>query len=136
MAAAMEQRSSSSQETASRLAAAQAAATAACAPALGHLQAALKGVAAEGQEPAAAALAAAMRTAVEQLSGMPAIEADLPGCVGALGGAVHQLAAGYFHVADMLQERHKVRRMSTVAFACLPHHTCLARALCSGWPLG
>lgn len=108
MAAAMEQRSSSSQETASRLAAAQTAAVAACAPALGHLQAALKGVAAEGQEPAAAALAAAMQAAAEQLRGMPAVEADLPGCVGALGGAVCQLAEGFTHVAAMLQERHKV----------------------------
>ncbi len=108
MAAAMEQRSSSSQEAASRLAAAQTAAVAACAPALGHLQAALKGVAAEGQEPTAAALGAAMQAAAEQLRGMPSVEADLPGCVGALGGAVRQLAEGYSHVADMLQERHKV----------------------------
>ena len=108
MAAAMEQRSSSSQEAASRLAAGQTAAVAACAPALGHLQAALKGVAAEGQEPAAAALAAAMQAAAEQLRGMPAVEADLRGCVGALGGAVCQLAEGFTHVAAMLQERHKV----------------------------
>lgn len=108
MAAAMEQRSSSSQEAASRLAAAQTAAVAACAPALGHLQAALKGLAAEGQEPTAAALGAAMQAAAEQLRGMPSVEADLPGCVGALGGAVRQLAEGCTHVADMLQERHKV----------------------------
>ena len=109
MAAAMEQRSSSSQEAATRLAAAQAAAAAAAAPALGHLQAALKAVAAEEREPAAAALAAAMHAAAEQLRGMPPADADLPGCVGALGSAVQQLAEGYSLVAGMLQERHKVR---------------------------
>lgn len=109
MAAAVDDRSSSSQGVAKQLAAAQAACSSATQPALQHLQAALATVAAEEREPSAAALAAAMQVAAEALRGLPPADRDLAGCVGGLGSAVGQLAAGYAHVAAMLQERHQVR---------------------------
>lgn len=109
MAAAMEERSSSSAGLQATLGAAQAAAVAACHPALQHLQACAAALAGEEREPQAEALAAAVQAAAAELRGLPPAESDVAGCVRALGSAVGQLAAGCSHVAGMVQERRKVR---------------------------
>jgi hypothetical protein len=105
----MDDRASSAAGMSSLLAQVQAACATACQPAGQHLQAALAVLAKEEQrEPQAAALAAALQGVAGLLRGLPPADSDLPGCVGGLGSAVSQLAAGYAHVLAMLHERHKV----------------------------
>jgi hypothetical protein len=105
----MDERASSAAGMSSQLAQVQAACVSACQPAAQHLQAALAVLAAEEQrEPQVAALAAALQGIAGLLRGLPPADSNLPGCVGGLGSAVSQLAAGYSHVSAMLQERHKV----------------------------
>jgi hypothetical protein len=119
MAAAMEERTSAAAGTSAALARAQAAADAACQPALQHLAAARAALGGAG-DPAGAALATALQAAAELLGGLPAAEAELAGFVGALCGAVERLAAGFDHVAAMAAERDKVGGRGR---ACTPQPT-------------
>lgn len=110
MAAAVADRSSSAQGLRCALASAQQAISAACQPALHHLQAAVSVLGAEGPEgePQVHALASMLQGVSGLLRDLPPAEADLAGCVGALSSAVAQMAAGYATVSSMTQEREKV----------------------------
>lgn len=107
MAGAMQERNSSVAELSSQLAEVQAACCAASQPALQQIQSALAALAGHGEQDAAA-VTAELQAVAGVLQRLPPADQDLKGCVGSLGSAVSQLAAGYSHVAAMAQERHKV----------------------------
>lgn len=132
MAAAMQERSSSAADMSSALAQAQAAAAATCQPAVQHLQAALAVLGAE-REPQAAELAATLQSVAGLLRALPPADVELAACVGTLGRAVGQLAAGYSHVAAMTQERGKVG--TNRPFFLVPASE-LGRTSSQGWLAG